>query len=607
MRDHGHTCSARYIHFMVDAIEEFEDKWYDVLGERRVKIDTSLWRYVVVDNLPVAPAAKAKKMQDYLVKKFSKLGELVTDTVVLPMNAEGTETLGFAFLEFSSKAEALDIATRADNALFDKKRRMRVTNCEIARQYDMELSDSTNLDGNVDSVDVTNLPDLWSWLVDDQSRDQFMIRYMDETEIMWNDPLRKTPGLANNGRKGPDSKQWTDSFAAWSPRGTFVATFHQQGVAIWGGPEFSKISRVAHAGVIRIEFSPCERYMVTFNADVKDPEALIVWEVLSGRKLRSFPINAFMRAKCKWPLMRWSPNGEYIAAMFAPDRLNVYELPSMVLSGQSLKIKGLVDFAWSPVDNVISYWYPVQDEIPAAVTLIEFPSRTVLRSQFLYQVEDVAMNWHPDGNFLAVKVTMIRKEKKKATCLNMFRIRDKDVPVDTLDIECNVVAFNWEPSGTRFAFIDDAGTVSFQSMKKTKVKEEFVLKDRSADGVFWSPMGGYCVLSSASGPQAGGLEFVSANSRKSLAIREHQRLTGVEWDPSGRFVITSVTQPLSSEDSWKFAMNNGYCIWNMNGDPIFTRDQDKVYQVKWRPRPKSLLTVEQKKVNLVDRFYSNEQ
>ena len=42
---------------------------------------------------------------------------------------------------------------------------------------------------------------------------------------------------------------WTESFVQWSPHGSFLATLHRQGVAIWGGSSFARIHRYSHPGV----------------------------------------------------------------------------------------------------------------------------------------------------------------------------------------------------------------------------------------------------------------------------------------------------------------------------------------------------------------------
>ena len=43
---------------------------------------------------------------------------------------------------------------------------------------------------------------------------------------------------------------WTESFVQWSPLGTYLATVHRQGAAVWGGAStFNRLMRYAHPQV----------------------------------------------------------------------------------------------------------------------------------------------------------------------------------------------------------------------------------------------------------------------------------------------------------------------------------------------------------------------
>ena len=52
---------------------------------------------------------------------------------------------------------------------------------------------------------------------------------------------------------------WTESHVKFSPKGSYLATCHKQGIALWGGPDFSKVGRFNHHNVTYFQFSPCER------------------------------------------------------------------------------------------------------------------------------------------------------------------------------------------------------------------------------------------------------------------------------------------------------------------------------------------------------------
>lgn len=54
-------------------------------------------------------------------------------------------------------------------------------------------------------------------------------------------------------------------YVSWSPKGTYLATFHKQGIALWGGPSWNKIVRFPHPNVKLIDFSPNEKYITTWS------------------------------------------------------------------------------------------------------------------------------------------------------------------------------------------------------------------------------------------------------------------------------------------------------------------------------------------------------
>ena len=84
---------------------------------------------------------------------------------------------------------------------------------------------------------------LHEWCIDKRGRDQFAIRYLEETEIFYNDAQRSLPEAVYK------RNCWTELFVQWSPHGSYIATLHRQGVAIWGGTSFQRLMRWPHPGV----------------------------------------------------------------------------------------------------------------------------------------------------------------------------------------------------------------------------------------------------------------------------------------------------------------------------------------------------------------------
>lgn len=93
----------------------------------------------------------------------------------------------------------------------------------------------------------------------------------------------------------------------WSPLGSYLCTLHSKGIALWGGEHFRQIQRFSHQGVQLVDFSPCERYLVTFSpmpvsrSDTGVAESVIVWDVQTGAKKRGFAVDG---PAAGWPILK---------------------------------------------------------------------------------------------------------------------------------------------------------------------------------------------------------------------------------------------------------------------------------------------------------------
>lgn len=122
-------------------------------------------------------------------------------------------------------------------------------------------------------------------------------------------------------------QRWTETYCKWSPLGSYLATFHRKGLALWGGASFEQVQRFSHLNVQFIDFSPCETYLVTYSpqapASGVDQKALIIWDVRTGMEKRSFTMEY---GQNMWPIFRWSYNDQYFARIVG-DILSVYTTP----------------------------------------------------------------------------------------------------------------------------------------------------------------------------------------------------------------------------------------------------------------------------------------
>lgn len=413
--------------------------------------------------------------------------------VVLPMDEAGAKSLGFAFVEFKTKGQASMAVDLANGYKLDKKHVFIVTAMADFEKY-TSTPDEWVAPTDAEFEEKENLQ---SWLLNKHCEDQFVIRHDLNCDVNW---CRKTDSVVAMSRE-----KWSDTYVAWSPRGTYLATFHKQGIALWGGKKFTRLARFAHSSVKLIDFSPCERYLVTWSSDPAnaanpdDPQTIIVWNIKTGEKMRGFTAPQ----EPNWPVFKWSHDGSMCARLNKDkeedkDKLSVYTTPSMdLLDKKSLKIRAVQGFSWSPSDNIISYWTPEIDDIPARVELMALPSREVLSAKNIVRVKECKMSWQKSGDHVCISVERWVKSKKSSyTQFMLFHMRETGYPVDLLEMKEDISAFAWEPIGTKFAVLHGEAPricLSVYDVDDGKVTLLKMVERVTANALYWSPRGRYLV------------------------------------------------------------------------------------------------------------------
>ncbi|EKX42947.1 translation initiation factor 3, subunit B [Guillardia theta CCMP2712] len=570
-----------------DNRDEYDD---DDVPFTKAELDLSMDNVIVVDNLPVVPPEKVEKLAGILLKLYSKIGAIVEDGdyngLHMPMDDEKGMSKGFAFIEFVDKKSAVMAVEQTDGHKLDKNHVFSVCRfpefhriVNVPDQYEAPQPPQYKERGN-----------LREWLLDPKARDQYVIRYTDESEIYWND----TVDVKESDRLVFSRKKWTDTGHQWSPHGTYVVTFHRPGLRLWGGQNFEAAGRFMHNNVKLVDFSPCETYLVTVTwadraSDKEEENAIIIWDVRTGEKKRGFK-NDGAKDKPVEPF-KWSHDGKYFAKI-ADESIQVYSTEDFkLLDKKSFKLPGVKEFHWSPSQNIMAAFVPGSGDgqTPARVV----PSRKELRQKNLFSVSDIQMHWHPDGTYLCVKVDRQKSKKTTTYSFELFRIKERDIPIEVLEIKDSVVAFAWEPKGHRFCLVhgeQPRPDISFYTMLKEGKAAVSLLKTlekKPVNELFWSPMGHHIVLAGLKNLN-GMLNFYNVDEMESMNEDEHFLCTDLVWDPTGRYVCTYVS-------AFRQPMENGYTIWNFAGRPQLRTAKDKFFQFLWRPRPPSLLTAKQEK------------
>lgn len=553
-----------------------EDELVGDILEQQPNESDSLDTVIIVDNVPVVGPDRLDKLKSIIRKVFSKFGNVVNEYYP----DEDGKTKGFIFLEFSNASDAANAVKTANGYKLDKNHTFLVNSFGDFEKY-KEVTEEWKAPEKKEFEEDGNLQ---SWLLEADSNDQYSVIHAGGEKVV----------VLSNGATSPSlvkkRDNWTDTYVMWSPKGSYLATFHRQGIALWGGEDFIRLHRFNHTNVQLIDFSPCERYVVTYSpvqdTNTQEPSAIIIWDIKSGLKKRGF-----LAGGGHWPVFKWSPDGSFVARA-GNESLSVYESPGFGLQDKkSIKIPGFgtaQDFSWSPSQHMIAYWVPEDGDSPARVCIMEMPIREEIRVKNLFNVHECKMHWQKNGDYLCVKVGRYTKSKKGIYFnLELFRMKEKNIPIDTLEIKETITAFEWEPNGSKFCIIHGEAPRICASFYQLEEKENGkavlikTLEKKNCNTISWSPTGQFCVLAGLRSMN-GVLEFVDTADMTTMNTGEHYMATDVEWDPTGRYFMTGVSW-------WAHKVDNGYFVWSFQGKVMQRHPLDQFCHFLWRPRPPTLL------------------
>lgn len=627
----------------------------DLERKYAVRMDMGLENFIVVDGTPIAPEGKVALLSKVLTKYFVQAGPISTDGLHVP--TKDGKTLGFVFIEYETPKAAAEAIKQFNGKRFDTKHTFTVN----------KLSDIERFGGDETITDTYKEPKktefkprshLRSWLADPAGRDQFFAHINDSINVLW---YKKTEDPKFVGKI-----DHVDSPAKWSPKGTYLATQYSFGVQLNGGPSLETVGQLLHYNVELIDFSPNEKYLVTFSnvpigeAAENDPEnpkvpfgeqdrgnQIVIWDTRTQLPLRTFrvPTNSNVNGgnQLVWPVFKWSSDSKYFARV-TKDTLSIYETPSMSLvDKKSVSVPGISDFSFSPTsivlrdrqhaakarqagdndkapkgDQVLCYWTPEIGNQAARVSIMTVPSKEVIRTRNLFNVADCRFHWQDDGKYLCVKVDRYTRNKKQTfTNLEFFRMTERDIPVEAIELKDRVINFAWEPHGSKFTIVSrqdvpgqqgppgpNSNNLSFYGLaeKKKIVSDSWkllkVFDKKPTTSIYWSPKGRF-VATSNFGPQTSQpiIEYwdteYEAEKREGIVENtsgvnnigsyENYGIVDLQWDPSGRYTAL-----------WSIKGQSSYRILSFHGNVLHEKTVDNLRFVSWRPRPASLLSEEEK-------------
>ncbi|CDO94441.1 unnamed protein product [Kluyveromyces dobzhanskii CBS 2104] len=601
--------------------------------------------FLVVDGAPVAAESKVPVLQKVLSKLFSQAGNVVD--IQIPV--EDGKTKGHLFIEMESVPAAKEAIKLFNGKKLDAKHRLLVNSLNDMEKYGSDDFDSQSHEPVVPEFAPTDF--LRSWLQNKDGRDQFILQKGEMTRVFWNRLAHQPDGVCEA------RKNWSNDVVKFSPKGTYLLSFHDQGVTSWGGPNFERLKRFYHPDVSRLDVSPTEKFLVTFSMNPIKPtedspfsaesegHQICVWDLATGFLMKTFgiPPNAMLQ----WPLIRFSYDDKYCGRL-GPNALALYDIENnfQLLDGKLHKVEGIQDFSFAPKavqltynrrksDPVplLAYWTPETNNQSCKAFLMTIPNKRIVKTVNLVQVSNVVIHWHPQADFVCFQVDRHTKSKKTFfTNLEICKLTESEIPVEKIEMKDRVLELGWEPKGDRFVVIskmDNGGEenpmypknfVKFfaPEKKENKDKDLAVLPEqlrwklvKTVDQQFsncisWSPAGRFvavCTIVNGKEIRKASLDFYDFDFTGEKTLNE------VKEVKASLQIVSHIDNQFFTDLEWdssgrfltawssysKHKLENGYTVYNCCGEAVRKEIVDEFRNFVWRPRPDTLLSNSEKK------------
>lgn len=332
-----------------------------------------------------------------------------------------------AYLKFPTPEQAETCISKLDGAKLDAKHTLECFFLQKIR----DICDTPDeyVEKEVPRQDV-----LQAYNVDKQFRDQILYREVNIVRLQWFDFMEHAvkdvfpPQTLDKVRK-----------VEFSLKGTFLVALFDNGFRIYSGTDLKEVNFFPHTGVKDVKFSPNEKYCFSFNGTLYAPvqENFIVWQVLEGKKLRSFKAEQSQTVES----FKFSADSNYIAGVFIEKQhVTVFELPAMQLikdpvkNGKStIPIPNIRKIEWHTTRNLlICLAYPQMRDKPTAqsstrIMMIEIPTRTEIRWRvWAHDAGNGKIHVATNGEWVGVVMGKLAKKKITSTCIQICSFKKRE-------------------------------------------------------------------------------------------------------------------------------------------------------------------------------------
>jgi len=612
-----------------DDLERQFEKTMKVLEDEKPDSDDTVI-ITVFDGLPITNKIEQfrglflnKILNAFLNKQGVK--EVTVNDIDIPVVNGSTKGIAFVY---TSEVVATLLCEKFDNYQFDKSHIFSVNKWST-----IEESEYTEAEESV----VTKYcePNYKNWLRDTDSRNQFHI----QSKLGKEGTVKMYCNIESAfSRETPEQifekKTWTDiGIVRWSPQGSFMISYHEQGVVLWTNPtktSWEKYIKFICGKVSQTFFSHDEKYIITLSYS---GNTFTLWDIRSGAEMYTFG--------CTVKKIEWSHDSQYFYVLESYKEkmfLKLYKIQDGVLNKYTMELENIHSLCFSKddlkhksmicyiiqnpmkinlmnVEAIIGSYREQIEQNPGVLPQLMINDRTCLKSQVLPDVGFIDVYWSPNGDYFILKT--LKAKNKIGVVLSLYHLREKNIPVNVIVPKSEVIVpktkdktsklqVSWDFTKSLYEDIDIVisetvqwkmvndnkfavtnrvnGNITIYKIEKSEINILRVINNKPDFRLKWSVHNDFFHLVKYGKSGDDLMEFWHIDGHM---INDEQ--FGIyhytEWDPSGRFVLS-----LFSHENDKAKMV--YQIHSLMGTLLHQEHVTDVKEITWRPRPKFILPKE---------------
>ncbi|KAL4443207.1 hypothetical protein ABPG74_002274 [Tetrahymena malaccensis] len=590
-------------------------------------LDRSLHEFIIVTGLPNTEASKTEQFKTFFQNKILQPTALLEKIKVIEFQLDQDGNFqGICILAFDTPANAQEGLNKLNGLKFMKYQLsayslysfQQALDCPDQFTAPVNLPKRQLLEWNLE-----NRKSLMSLQIGNKVYNYWVSHLENELQNILMKPVEEGQAPVNPENLYTPLESSTNEIV-WSKNGTYMVEILPSGFRLYGGKDLNKLSFFPHPEVKKIEFSPCENYILSYNGtiiDAPNEDNFIVWQINEVKQLRVF------KAKQQdiWSTFKWSYDGKYIGKI-DDHKVSVYELPEMKMledsskNPTSINIRNVQKFFWSSKQNILigcSYYGPHREhdkQVSTRISMFEIPSRREFKWRTISnESSDIDIFPSANGQYVIAIIKKIKNKKSNQSStshtIQVANIRNKG-QMDICEHEINdkIHTYSVDPYQGRIGLIYLAGelrgeqksmiyhTQIFHIEEESKsytIKEAGRFNNKNTNEILFSNSSGFFALinkdtgSSYCGYMETGFTRKDKGKLISEITRSYNNLSYIDsaaYDQSGRYIFTSSQKTKSFQ------------IWTAFGDQIFKdtiTDPAGIKNIIWRPRLTHLLDEKQ--------------